>query len=199
MHREITFHVKHNMKNTFDIAVVGGGHAGIEAAIVAARMGMNTALVTMEINKIGLMSCNPAIGGLAKGQLVREIDALGGVMGKISDAAGIHFKMLNTSKGPAVQSPRAQADRVYYAKVARSMVFNTDNLTVIEDAAISIGVKSNKVNNLVLKSDEVLHVKSVILTNGTFLNGLIYVGGKQMPAGRAGEMPFNLWDFQRVD
>ena len=177
------------MKNTFDIAVVGGGHAGIEAAIVAARMGMNTVLVTMEINKIGLMSCNPAIGGLAKGQLVREIDALGGMMGKITDATGIHFKMLNTSKGPAVQSPRAQTDRAYYAKVAQSFVLKTQNLTVIEDAAISIRIVKDKVSKLILKSGGYLAVRAVILTNGTFLNGLIHIGEKHLPAGRAGEMP----------
>ncbi len=177
------------MKNKFDIAVVGGGHAGIEAAIVAARMGMNTVLVTMEINKIGLMSCNPAIGGLAKGQLVREIDALGGIMGKITDAAGIHFKMLNTSKGPAVRSPRAQADRAYYAKIAQSYVLKTENLTIIEDTAVSICVVKDKVNRLILKSGVNITVKAIILTNGTFLNGLIHVGEKHMAAGRAGEMP----------
>lgn len=177
------------MKNTFDIAVVGGGHAGIEAAIVAARMGMNTSLVTMEINKIGLMSCNPAIGGLAKGQLVREIDALGGMMGKITDVTGIHFKMLNTSKGPAVQSPRAQTDRAYYSKIAQSYVLKTQNLTVIEDTAVSILVVKDKVSKLILKSGVNLTVKAIILTNGTFLNGLIHVGEKHMAAGRAGEMP----------
>ncbi|MEJ2542583.1 MAG: tRNA uridine-5-carboxymethylaminomethyl(34) synthesis enzyme MnmG [Calditrichaceae bacterium] len=177
------------MKNNFDIAIVGGGHAGIEASIVAAQMGMNTALVTMEINKIGMMSCNPAIGGLAKGQLVREIDALGGVMGKITDIAGIHFKMLNTSKGPAVQSPRAQADRANYAKVAQSFVLNTKNLTVIEDAAISICIEKNKISRLILKNGNELKVKAIVLTNGTFLNGLIHVGEKHIPAGRSGEMP----------
>ena len=183
--------MKHNMINKFDVIVVGGGHAGIEAAVVAARMGKQTALVTMEINKIGLMSCNPAIGGLAKGQLVREIDALGGVMGKISDIAGIHFKMLNTSKGPAVQSPRAQADRIYYAKVAQSLVLNTNNLTVIEDAAVSVHIQNNKIDKLILKSGAELSTKAIILTNGTFLNGLIHVGEKHIPAGRAGEMPSN--------
>ena len=176
------------MKN-YDIAVVGGGHAGIEAAIVSARMGLKTALITMEKNKIGLMSCNPAIGGLAKGQLVREIDALGGIMGKLSDEAGIHFKMLNTSKGPAVQSPRAQADRAYYAKVAQKYTLNTENLTVIEDAAISVGVKNNTVCKLILKGGNHLNVNAIILTTGTFLNGLIHIGDKQLPAGRAGEMP----------
>ena len=183
--------MKHNMINKFDVIVVGGGHAGIEAAVVAARMGKQTALVTMEINKIGLMSCNPAIGGLAKGQLVREIDALGGVMGKISDISGIHFKMLNTSKGPAVQSPRAQADRIYYAKVAQSLVLNTNNLTVIEDAAVSVHIQNNKIDKLILKSGAELSTKAIILTNGTFLNGLIHVGEKHIPAGRAGEMPSN--------
>ncbi|MEJ2052617.1 MAG: FAD-dependent oxidoreductase [Calditrichaceae bacterium] len=181
--------MKQTNKNKFDIVVVGGGHAGIEAAIVAANMGMDTALVTMEINKIGLMSCNPAIGGLAKGQLVREIDALGGIMGKISDAAGIHFKMLNTSKGPAVQSPRAQADRAYYSKVAKNFTLNTRNLTVIEDAAIGVKTGKNKIIGVILKDGSLISTRAAILTNGTFLNGLIHVGDKKISAGRAGEMP----------
>ncbi len=175
--------------NKFDIVVVGGGHAGIEAAVVAARLGFKTALVTLEVDKIGLMSCNPAIGGLAKGQLVREIDALGGVMGKIADRAGIHFKMLNTSKGPAVQSPRAQADRLLYARVAQEVVINTPNLTIIEGMAVGVGVKNNQIESVKLKDGTVLKTSAAILTAGTFLNGVIYVGLSKLKAGRAGELP----------
>ncbi len=123
--------MKHNTRYDFDIIVIGAGHAGIEAAIAAARLGKKTALITLDKNKIGLMSCNPAIGGLAKGQLVKEIDALGGVMGRITDMSGIHFKMLNASKGPAVQSPRAQTDRKHYAVVAGTIIQQTENLTLM--------------------------------------------------------------------
>ncbi|MGD9487485.1 MAG: tRNA uridine-5-carboxymethylaminomethyl(34) synthesis enzyme MnmG [Calditrichaceae bacterium] len=173
----------------FDVAVIGGGHAGIEAAIVSARLGLKTALITLDKNKIGLMSCNPAIGGLAKGQLVREIDALGGVMGKITDESGIHFKMLNTSKGPAVQSPRAQADRIYYAKVAQKYIENTENLTVIQDMATGINVRGDKVDSVTLKKNGILPVHAAVLTAGTFLNGIIHIGLNQLAAGRSGELP----------
>ncbi len=173
----------------FDVAVIGGGHAGIEAAIVSARLGLKTALITLDKNKIGLMSCNPAIGGLAKGQLVREIDALGGVMGKITDESGIHFKMLNTSKGPAVQSPRAQADRIYYAKVAQKYIENTENLTVIQDMATGINVRGDKVDSVTLKKNGVVPVHAAVLTAGTFLNGIIHIGLTHLPAGRSGELP----------
>lgn len=175
--------------NSFDIAVVGGGHAGIEAAVIAAKMGLKTALVSLEKNKIGLMSCNPAIGGLAKGQLVREIDALGGVMGKLIDEAGIHFKMLNMSKGPAVQSPRAQADRLYYAKAALKVVTSFENITIIEDMAVAVQTKSGRVEGLNLQQGGEIKTKAVILTAGTFLNGIIHVGTNKLNAGRAGEMP----------
>ncbi len=174
---------------TYDIVVIGGGHAGIEAAIVSAKMGVKTALVTLDKNKIGLMSCNPAIGGLAKGQLAREVDALGGVMGKITDIAGIHFKMLNTSKGPAVQSPRAQTDRLYYAQVAQKFVSNTPNLEIIEDMAVGIRVQNNRIVGVKLQSGVELRTRSAILTTGTFLNGVIYIGLSKLGAGRAGELP----------
>lgn len=173
----------------FDILVVGGGHAGIEAAMVCAKLGFQTALITMDKHKIGLMSCNPAIGGLAKGQLVREIDALGGVMGLITDQTGIHFKMLNTSKGPAVQSPRAQADRLFYAKTAQAFLHRQANLTVIEDIGLGIKVKNNRIQGLFLKNHQYLAAKAIIITAGTFLNGLIHMGLNHIPAGRAGEMP----------
>ena len=180
------FHVK---QKTFDVVVVGGGHAGLEAAIVAARMGMKTALVTLDKNKIALMSCNPAIGGLAKGQLVRELDALGGVMGMIADETGIHFKMLNQSKGPAVRSPRAQSDRLYYAAVANRYAFNTQNLEVVEDMAVGVTVDHGRVKGVRLhKNGEVL-TRAAVITAGTFLNGKIYIGLNSLPAGRAGDLP----------
>jgi len=173
----------------FDIIVVGGGHAGIEAASAPARMGRKTALITMDPDKIGLMSCNPAIGGLAKGQLVREIDALGGEMGKIIDESGIHFKMLNKSKGPAVWSPRAQADRYYYAVVAKSRLENIANLNLIQGAVNGVIIKKNKIQGVTLEDGSSLFAKSVILTTGTFLNGLIHIGLKNLGSGRAGERP----------
>ncbi len=178
-----------DMDKRFDVMVIGGGHAGLEAAIVSARMGRKTALITLDKRKIGLMSCNPAIGGLAKGQLVREIDALGGVMGRIADISGIHFKMLNTSKGPAVQSPRAQTDRLLYAKTAQFFVHNTPNLTVIEDEAIGVLTKQERVTGVRLQRLGTVEAKAVIITAGTFLNGIIYIGREKMPAGRAGDLP----------
>ena len=177
------------MMNTYDIVVVGAGHAGIEAAVMAAKMGMRTALVTMDKNKVGLMSCNPAIGGLAKGQLVREIDALGGVMGKIIDRAGIHFKMLNVSKGPAVQSPRAQADRQYYAVVAKEMLETLPNLTLLQGMGTGIEIDHNRVKAVLLKDGHTIRTRAAILTAGTFLNGVIYIGLQKLSAGRAGDLP----------
>jgi tRNA uridine 5-carboxymethylaminomethyl modification enzyme len=173
----------------FDIIVVGGGHAGIEAASAAARMGCKTAPVTMDIDKIGLMSCNPAIGGLAKGQLVREIDALGGEMGKIIDESGIHFKMLNKSKGPAVWSPRAQADRTYYAVIAKKRLTQINKLTIIRGAVNKVLIKNGKVYGIGLEDGKTIQSIAVILTTGTFLNGLIHIGLKSLGSGRAGEKP----------
>ncbi len=175
--------------NVFDVAVVGGGHAGIEAAVAAARLGQRTLLITMDAGKIGMMSCNPAIGGLAKGQLVKEIDALGGVMGRITDLSGIHFKMLNTSKGPAVQSPRAQADRNLYVDVARRIVESVPGLTVMEAIGTGIRAKNNRITAVVLKDGSEIPVKALIVTAGTFLNGIIHIGLHKMAAGRAGELP----------
>ncbi len=183
------FHVKQKSKNKYDVIVVGAGHAGLEAAIVSARLGMKTALITLDRKKIALMSCNPAIGGLAKGQLVKEIDALGGVMGRITDEAGIHFKMLNISKGPAVQSPRAQADRRGYAVVAGRYAENTINLSVIEDMAVGVTVNHNRVSGVQLKDGTTVLCDAAIITAGTFLNGIIYIGMKKLGAGRAGDLP----------
>ncbi|RMH66630.1 MAG: tRNA uridine-5-carboxymethylaminomethyl(34) synthesis enzyme MnmG [Calditrichaeota bacterium] len=175
--------------NSFDVIVIGGGHAGIEAAWVCARRGLQTALISLDIKKIGLMSCNPAIGGLAKGQLVREIDALGGLMGRIIDESGIHFKMLNTSKGPAVQSPRAQADRGYYAVVAQKFLNNSANLHLLEGMVSGLGVRNGKVTSVLLNDGSEIKARAVILTAGTFLNGIIHVGLNHLPAGRAGDLP----------
>jgi tRNA uridine 5-carboxymethylaminomethyl modification enzyme len=173
----------------FDIIVVGGGHAGIEAASAPARMGLSVALVTMQRTTIGLMSCNPAIGGLAKGQLVKEIDALGGEMAKITDATGIHFKMLNTSKGPAVWSPRAQADRMAYAGEALWRLQNISNLEIFEGMATRVIIDRESLAGIELQNGETLSAKAVVLTTGTFLNGLIHMGMWQLAAGRAGEAP----------
>jgi tRNA uridine 5-carboxymethylaminomethyl modification enzyme len=173
----------------FNIVVIGGGHAGIEAAAVSARLGLSAALITMSTEKIGLMSCNPAIGGLAKGQLVREIDALGGQMAHIIDAAGIHFKMLNTSKGPAVWSPRAQADRKYYALIAQHRLKEIKNLKIIEDTVDDIVIRNGMFKAVHLQSGNTISARAVILTAGTFLNGLIHIGLNQIPSGRAGEKP----------
>ncbi len=175
--------------NKYDVIIIGGGHAGIEAANITSRMGLSAALITLDKKKTGLMSCNPAIGGLAKGQLVREIDALGGVMGKIIDRAGIHFKMLNTSKGPAVQSPRAQADRSLYARVAQDTLAGREGLDVIEGMVSDLLIVSGRAEGVVLSGGTKIFSRAVILTAGTFLNGIIHVGLNQLSAGRAGDLP----------
>ncbi|MGA9120153.1 MAG: tRNA uridine-5-carboxymethylaminomethyl(34) synthesis enzyme MnmG [Bacteroidota bacterium] len=170
-----------------DVVVVGGGHAGIEAALAAARMGCKTILLTMDVNAIGRMSCNPAIGGTAKGQLVREIDALGGEMGKIADATGIHFRMLNTSKGPAVWSPRCQSDREWYSREARDRVLAQDNLSVVTDSMIDLEIEREEVRSVETTSGRKISCKSVVLCSGTFLNGLMHVGESSTVGGRFGE------------
>ena len=177
------------LQNKYDVIVAGGGHAGIEAALACARLGLKTALVSLKIETIGKMSCNPAIGGLAKGHLVREIDALGGEMAKITDRVGIHFKILNKSKGPAVWSPRAQADRLAYAKTAQSIVLNQKNLYVIEASVSGLKVKNGQVIAAIIDGGEILPCKALILTCGTFLNGKIFIGLNSFSSGRAGEMP----------
>ena len=168
--------------------VVGGGHAGTEAAAAAARLGASTALVTHRFATIGEMSCNPAIGGLGKGHLVREIDALDGLMGRAADAAGIQFRLLNRSKGPAVRGPRTQADRALYRKAMQDLIRATPNLIVIEGGVTALLIESGKVTGVLLDGERV-SAKSVVLTTGTFLHGLIHIGNVTIPAGRFDEAP----------
>ena len=178
-------------KATFDVIVVGGGHAGCEAAAAAARMGARTALVTHRFATIGEMSCNPAIGGLGKGHLVREIDALDGLMGRVADAAGIQFRLLNRSKGPAVQGPRAQADRKLYRAAMQAAIRATPNLEVIEGAVEDLLVQNGAVAGIVTADGRAIRAGAVVLTTGTFLRGLIHRGEEKTPAGRHGEPPAN--------
>jgi tRNA uridine 5-carboxymethylaminomethyl modification enzyme len=179
------------MSLTFDVIVVGGGHAGCEAAAAASRMGACTALVTHAFATIGEMSCNPAIGGLGKGHLVREIDALDGLMGRVADAAGIQFRLLNRSKGPAVQGPRAQADRELYKAAMQAAIRATANLEVIEAAVEDLVVENGRVAGVVAADGRRLRAGAVVLTTGTFLRGLIHRGEEKTPAGRHGEAPAN--------
>ncbi|EJF74599.1 tRNA uridine-5-carboxymethylaminomethyl(34) synthesis enzyme MnmG [Bartonella alsatica] len=172
---------------SYDVIVVGGGHAGCEAASASARVGAQTALITHKIASIGTMSCNPAIGGLGKGHLVREIDALDGLMGKAADAAGIQFRLLNRRKGPAVRGPRTQADRQLYKKAIQEFLQEQDNLILIEDEVIDLIVKDNSVSGVVLKNKGILFSSAVVLTTGTFLNGLIHIGNKTRMSGRMGD------------
>ena len=173
----------------FDVIVVGGGHAGCEAASAAARYGAKTALVTHKISTIGEMSCNPAIGGLGKGHLVREIDALDGLMGRLADKAGIQFRMLNRSKGPAVWGPRAQIDRKLYRQAMQEAILNHENLTVIEDGAEDLIIEDGHVAGVIGLTGEKYHAPKVVITTGTFLKGEIHIGAKRIPAGRVGEAP----------
>jgi tRNA uridine 5-carboxymethylaminomethyl modification enzyme len=171
----------------FDVIVIGAGHAGCEAAYIAARIGACTALVTLDVNSIGQMSCNPAIGGIAKGHLVREVDALGGIMGQVIDATGIQFRLLNRSRGPAVQSPRAQADRNLYRSEMRRTLANTENLSIVEGEVVEIKFTGDRVTGVELADGTGIYGRAVVLTTGTFLNGLIHVGKKTFQAGRSGE------------
>jgi len=173
----------------YDVIVVGGGHSGIEASLSSARMGKKTLLITMLVEQIGAASCNPAIGGLAKGHLVREIDALGGEMGLCTDATGIQFRILNASKGAAVQGSRAQIDMDEYREYMRNVTLNTPNLDVYQDEVASLIESNNSVSGVVTKLGETLHSKKVILTTGTFMKGLIHIGEQKYPAGRAWEAP----------
>ena len=174
---------------SFDVVVIGGGHAGCEAAAASARMGVSTILVTTNKNSIGEMSCNPAIGGLGKGHLVREIDAFDGVMPKVSDASGIQFKLLNASRGPAVRGPRTQSDRSLYKKYMLENLISHCNLKIIYDPVTSFVFEKNKIKSIILASGKEIKFKKIILTTGTFLNGVIHIGSKMTPAGRFGEAP----------
>jgi tRNA uridine 5-carboxymethylaminomethyl modification enzyme len=173
----------------FDVIVVGGGHAGCEAAAAAERMGARTALLTHRFATIGAMSCNPSIGGLGKGHLVREVDALDGLMGRVADAGGIQFRVLNRRKGPAVRGPRAQADRKLYAAAMQQALRNTENLTVVEGEAEDLIVAGNRVTGVRLSDGRAFGAGALVLTTGTFLRGLIHIGERQIPAGRVGEAP----------
>ncbi len=173
----------------FDVIVVGGGHAGCEAASAAARYGAKTALVTHKMSTIGEMSCNPAIGGLGKGHLVREIDALDGLMGRLADKAGIQFRMLNRSKGPAVWGPRAQIDRKLYRQAMQDAILNHENLTVIEDGAEDLLVEDGQVAGVIGLGGQTYYAAKVVITTGTFLKGEIHIGARRIPAGRVGEAP----------
>ena len=179
------------MKNdlSFEVVVIGGGHAGCEAAAASARLGVNTALFTHKIETIGEMSCNPAIGGLGKGHLVREIDALDGVMGEVADKSGIQFRLLNRSRGPAVQGPRTQSDRSLYRKYMQEKLLNYCNLSIFSDPVIRFIFNKNTISGFETKSGKKILCGKLILTTGTFLNGLIHIGDKRTPAGRFDEKP----------
>ena len=179
------------MKNklSFDVVVVGGGHAGCEAAAAAARLGVNTALFTHKFETIGEMSCNPAIGGLGKGHLVREIDALDGIMGEVADKSGIQFRLLNRSRGPAVRGPRTQTDRSLYKKYMQEKLVNYCNLSIFSDSVIKFNFHRNEIKGFITQSGKEIISSKVILTTGTFLNGMIHIGEKRTPAGRYNEKP----------
>ena len=178
-------------KTSYDVAVIGGGHAGCEAAAASARMGINTGLFTHKIETIGEMSCNPAIGGLGKGHLVREVDALDGVMGEVADKSGIQFRLLNRSRGPAVRGPRTQSDRKLYKKYMQEVLLNYENLEVIADPVVKFifEFEKDKIRGFICQSGKEATCNQLILTTGTFLNGLIHIGQKQIPAGRYNEKP----------
>src|SRR5215510_9414311 len=177
------------MRARYDVAVIGGGHAGCEAAAAAARMGARTALITHRFATIGAMSCNPAIGGLGKGHLVREIDALDGLMGRVADLGGIQFRVLNRRKGPAVRGPRAQADRKLYAAAMQAAIRAIPNLEIIETEADDLIFENGRVAGVKTSRGREIAAGAVVLTTGTFLRGLIHIGEKQIPAGRVGEAP----------
>src|SRR5258708_40209298 len=172
---------------SYDVIVIGGGHAGCEAAAAAARLGARTLLLTHKAERIGEMACNPAIGGLAKGHLVREIDALDGIMGRAIDRAGIQFRMLNRSKGAAVRGPRAQADRKLYRQAVQNLLAEQAGLEIVVGGVVDLIMEGDAVAGVVLGNGRLLSAGAVVLTTGTFLNGLIHIGETKIPAGRVGE------------
>ena len=178
-----------DFNEVYDVVVIGAGHAGCEAAMAAARLGMSTALYTMNADLIAQMSCNPAIGGIAKGHIVREIDALGGVMGKVIDSVGIQFRLLNSSRGPAVWSPRAQADKQGYRVEMRRVLEEQSRLRIKQAEVVTILSQAGRVTGVLLRDGRIVGAEAVILTTGTFLNGLIHIGGNRYSAGRSGETP----------
>ena len=173
----------------WDVIIIGGGHAGCEAATASARLGAKTLLLTHKIETLGEMSCNPAIGGLGKGHLVREIDGLDGIMGKVADASGIQFRLLNRFKGPAVRGPRTQSDRALYKKAMQELLLSYDNLTILAEAVEDLIVKAGRVSGIVTQNGQKFKSGRVVLTTGTFLKGLIHIGDQRTPAGRIGEAP----------
>jgi len=173
----------------YDVIVIGGGHAGAEAAAAAARMGAATGLITLSRSNLGVMSCNPAIGGLGKGHLVREIDALDGLMGRVADQAGIQFRLLNSKKGPAVQGPRAQADRSLYRQAMQAALLAQPGLDVIEGEVVDLLSQDGTLSGVVLANGAEISARAVVLTSGTFLNGLIHIGNQRRPGGRMGDAP----------
>jgi tRNA uridine 5-carboxymethylaminomethyl modification enzyme len=189
------FHVKHL---DFDVVVIGGGHAGSDAAHAAARRGVRVALLTLRADTIGVMSCNPAIGGLGKGHLVREIDALGGAMGRVADASGIQFRLLNRRKGPAVQGPRTQSDRKLYRLAMQAELARLPNLSIIEGEAADLMMDGGRIAGVRLEDGSEISARAVVLTTGTFLRGIIHIGDKQRSGGRMGDKPSNLL-AERID
>ena len=177
--------------NRYDVIVIGGGHAGTEACLASARCGSSTLLITQNFGTIGQMSCNPSIGGIGKGHLTKEIDALGGVMAKAADASGIHFRTLNKKKGPAVWATRSQADRQLYKNFIQSEIRGQDRLKVLDGEVTDISIKNNAICGVELKNGEIIKTNNVILTAGTFLSGMIHIGEKSFSAGRIGENASN--------